>query len=90
MEKYLTLIHPSKIEHDSVYSLKLSYYLQHHAAYKPDSTTSKLRIAFSASCPSSNDLSLNNALQTGPILKAVLTILIPRGRLFKFGYNANI
>ena len=41
--------------HDSVYSPKPSCYLPH---FKPDSTATKLRVVFNASCPFSNGLSL--------------------------------
>ena len=69
IEEYLTLGHMSIIEHDSVYSPKPSYYLPHHAVFKPDSTITKLRVVFKASLfLSSNGLSLNNVLHTGQIL----------------------
>ena len=68
--EYLTLGHISRIEHDSVYSPKPSCYLPHHAVFKLDSTTTKLRVVFNASGSSSNGLSLNNVLYTGPILQS--------------------
>ncbi|XP_051864223.1 uncharacterized protein LOC127566243 [Drosophila albomicans] len=45
-----------------------NFYLPHHAAFKPDSTTTKVRVVFNASCPSSNGKSLNDILHSGPIL----------------------
>lgn len=60
----------------SIYSA--SYYLPHHAVFKPDSVTTKLRVVFNASNPSSNSVSLNNLLYPGPVLQADLTVLILR------------
>ncbi|XP_065366923.1 uncharacterized protein LOC135959782 [Calliphora vicina] len=66
------------------------YYLPHHAVFKPDSTTTKLRVVFNASSPSKNGISLNDLLHPGPILQADLTILILRWRLFRYVFNADI
>ncbi|XP_065368817.1 uncharacterized protein LOC135961248 [Calliphora vicina] len=67
-----------------------TYYLPHHAVLKPDSTTTKLRVVFNASSPSSNGNSLNDLLYPGPILQADLTILILRWRLFRYVFNSDI
>ncbi|XP_065365492.1 uncharacterized protein LOC135958516 [Calliphora vicina] len=67
-----------------------SYYLPHHAVFKPDSLTTKLRVVFNASNPSSNGVSLNNILYPGPVLQADLTVLILQWRLFRYVFNADI
>ncbi|XP_065370916.1 uncharacterized protein LOC135963067 [Calliphora vicina] len=67
-----------------------TYYLPHHAVLKPESTTTKLRVVFNASSPSSNGNSLNDLLYPGPILQADLTILILRWRLFRYVFNSDI
>ncbi|XP_060662116.1 uncharacterized protein LOC132795433 [Drosophila nasuta] len=61
-----------------------NYYLPHHAVLKPDSTTTKLRVVFNASSPTSNGKSLNDILHTGPILQSDLTIQIQKWRFFQF------
>lgn len=68
----------------------IAYYLPHHAVFKPDSTTTKLRVVFNASSPSSNGVSLNNVLYPGPVLQADLMVLILRWRLFRYVFNADI
>ncbi|XP_037826209.1 uncharacterized protein LOC119614167, partial [Lucilia sericata] len=67
-----------------------TYYLPHHAVIKPDSTTTKLRVVFNASSPSSNGKSLNDLLYPGPTLQADLTILVLRWRLYRYVFNADI
>lgn len=67
-----------------------SYYLPHHAVLKPESTTTKLRVVFNASSPTSSGFSLNDVLHPGPVLQQDLTVLITRWRLFKYVFNADI
>ena len=68
----------------------LHYYLPHHAVIKPESTTTKLRVVFNASSPSSSGKSLNDVLHTGPVLQLDLTLLVLRWRFFQFVFNADI
>ncbi|XP_065075161.1 uncharacterized protein LOC135698941 [Ochlerotatus camptorhynchus] len=42
------------------------FYLPHHAVVKAESTTTKLRVGFDASCASSTGVSLNDRLLAGP------------------------
>ncbi|XP_011858260.1 PREDICTED: uncharacterized protein LOC105555830 [Vollenhovia emeryi] len=41
------------------------YYLPHHGVLKPDSTTTKLRVVFNGSSPTSSGLSVNDLMHTG-------------------------
>ena len=43
---------------------------------KPESTTTKLRVVFNVSSPSSRGKSLNDILHVGPVLQTDLTLLI--------------
>jgi len=45
---------------------KCVYYLPHHAVMKESSITTKLRVVFDGSAPSSSGLSLNDILYRGP------------------------
>ncbi|XP_039227061.1 uncharacterized protein LOC120320711 [Drosophila yakuba] len=67
-----------------------NFYLPHHSVFKPDSTTTKVRVVFNASNPSSNGNSLNDILHAGPVLQSDLTIQILKWRFFKYVFNADI
>ncbi|XP_073831493.1 uncharacterized protein [Musca autumnalis] len=71
-------------------SSRTNYYLPHHAVVKPDRASTKVRVVFNASSPSSSGLSLNDILHTGPILQSDLTMLILRWRFFRYVFNADI
>ncbi|KAH8261697.1 hypothetical protein KR038_002300, partial [Drosophila bunnanda] len=67
-----------------------SYYLRHHAVFKPESTTTKVRVVFNASSPYANGTSLNDILHAGPVLQSDLTIQILKWRYFRYVFNADI
>ncbi|XP_041449352.1 uncharacterized protein LOC121404191 [Drosophila obscura] len=87
IQEYLELGHMTAVtpSHDSGH-----FYLPHHAVFKPDSTTTKLRVVFNASSPSSNGKSLNDTLHAGPVLQSDLTMQILRWRVFRYVFNADI
>ncbi|XP_055589427.1 uncharacterized protein LOC129741706 [Uranotaenia lowii] len=72
------------------YSQIISYYLPHHAVLKPDSTTTKLRVVFDASCRTSTGVSLNDGLMVGPVVQNDLLSIILRFRLHRFAISADI
>ncbi|XP_075162725.1 uncharacterized protein LOC142235353 [Haematobia irritans] len=86
--EYVTLNHMSLI--DSPSPIQMCYYLPHHAVIKPERTTTKVRVVFNASAPSSNGISLNDVLYTGPVLQNDLTVLILKWRFYKFVLNGDI
>ncbi|XP_062542559.1 uncharacterized protein LOC134210531 [Armigeres subalbatus] len=60
------------------------FFLPHHAILRPDSTTTKLRIVFDASCKSGSGLSLNDILMTGPTIQNTLNDIVLRFRMPAF------
>ncbi|XP_055527495.1 uncharacterized protein LOC129720100 [Wyeomyia smithii] len=56
------------------------YHLPHHAVVREDSTTTKLRVVFDASCKIPNGPSLNDALMVGPTVQEDLRSIIMRSR----------
>ncbi|XP_055622043.1 uncharacterized protein LOC129773533 [Toxorhynchites rutilus septentrionalis] len=75
---------------DEEKSMQTPYYMPHHAVLKPDSTSTKLRVVFDASCPSSSGISLNAALMVGPVVQDDLYSIILRFRLHKYAIIADI
>ncbi|XP_037825847.1 uncharacterized protein LOC119613853 [Lucilia sericata] len=90
IQEYSTLNHMIPVKPDSSTRSNCSYYLPHHSVLKPESTTTKLRVVFNASNPTTSGLSLNDVLYPGPVLQQDLTVLITRWRLFKYVFNADI
>ncbi|XP_036337045.1 uncharacterized protein LOC118747130 [Rhagoletis pomonella] len=88
--EYEILGHMSKISTTVSPESTDCYFLPHHAVLKEESTTTKVRVVFNASCPTANGMSLNDVLLQGPVLQADLTILILRWRLFQYVFNSDI
>ncbi|XP_075157864.1 uncharacterized protein LOC142231126 [Haematobia irritans] len=72
LQEYADLGHMIMVDENKENSSDTVYYLPHHAVFKPDSATTKLRVVFNASSPTSNGVSLNNLLYTGPVLQAII------------------
>ncbi|GAB0093955.1 hypothetical protein DMENIID0001_091490 [Sergentomyia squamirostris] len=65
------------------------FYLPHHAVFKEDSTTTKLRVVFDASSKSSTGVSLNDLLHTGPKIQEDLRNILTRWRKYRYVYTAD-
>ncbi|XP_059222926.1 uncharacterized protein LOC131996847 [Stomoxys calcitrans] len=87
--EYLELGHMRRLSAEEVTKTP-NYYLPHHAVIKPDRLTTKLRVVFNASSPSSNKRSLNDNLFAGPILQQDLVLQILKWRFFKYVFNADV
>ncbi|XP_065088263.1 uncharacterized protein LOC135709795 [Ochlerotatus camptorhynchus] len=86
MDEYLTLGHMDEFEPNL---LKPHFYLPHHAIQRPDSTTTKTRVVFDASCRGSNNISLNDICYVGPTVQPLLVSTLVNFRLPKFAVNAD-
>ncbi|GBN57910.1 hypothetical protein AVEN_272856-1 [Araneus ventricosus] len=67
-----------------------SYYLPHHGVFKPDKTSTKLRVVFNASALSSNGLSLNDIQMNGGLTQEDLFSIMLRFRKHNFAFSADI
>lgn len=79
ISEYLQLNHMREIEDTD--DCTLSYYLPHHGVEKLDSTTTKLRVVFDASCRTDSGVSLNQALMVGPVVQDDLYAISLRFRM---------
>lgn len=88
MEDYINSGHMSVIK-DSRPNFD-QYYIPHHCVLRPDSTTTKLRVVFNASKPTTNGVSLNDVLLTGPALQQDIVSILLRARFHAYLITADI
>lgn len=79
MAEYESLGHMRKVE-DSAITSEQRCFLPHHPVFKEDSTTTKVRVVFDASCKTSTGVSLNDVLLCGAVLQEELRSIIMRSR----------
>ncbi|XP_062558263.1 uncharacterized protein LOC134223140 [Armigeres subalbatus] len=79
MTEYETLGHMQLVT-DHEHSLTLCYHLPHHAVVRDDSTTTKVRVVYDASCKTPGGPSLYDALMVGPIVQQDLRSIMMRTR----------
>ena len=66
------------------------YYMPHHAVLKQQSTTTRTRVVFDASCQSDNGVSLNATLCVGPTVQQDLLSIVTRFRTHQVALTADI
>ncbi|XP_076659893.1 uncharacterized protein LOC143363181 [Halictus rubicundus] len=71
-------------------SSRHGYYLPHHGVLRESSTTTKLRVVFNGSRPTTNGKSLNDFLLRGPNLLPNLADVLLRWRRHRFVFSADI
>ncbi|XP_011170650.2 uncharacterized protein LOC105203543 [Solenopsis invicta] len=67
IQEYKELGHMTRIMDPE--QTKTTYFLPHHGVVRDDNLTTKLRVVFDASCPTSTGVSLNDILQVGPTIQ---------------------
>ncbi|XP_055543520.1 uncharacterized protein LOC129729063 [Wyeomyia smithii] len=90
IHEYINLGHMKLIDDSTANPSEPSYYLPHHCIVRPDSTTSKLRVVFDASCATDSGIALNDTLIVGPVIQDDLLCHILRFRMPKFVITADI
>ncbi|GBM81611.1 hypothetical protein AVEN_82341-1 [Araneus ventricosus] len=87
LQEYLDLGHMQQIiDEDNT----KSYYIPHHCIYKPEKTTTPLRVVFDASAETSTGQSLNSILLNGGSIQDDLFSLVTRFRTHKYAFSADI
>lgn len=82
MDEYLSLGHMELVRNYQS-PPPTCYHMPHHAVTREDSTTTKLRVVFDASCKTPNGPSLNDALMVGPTVQQEIRSIIMRSRIHK-------
>ncbi|GBN49060.1 hypothetical protein AVEN_190181-1 [Araneus ventricosus] len=67
-----------------------SYYIPHHCIYKPEKTTTPLRVVFDASAKTSTGQSLNSILLNGGSIQDDLFSLVTKFRTLKYAFSVDI
>ncbi|GFT33114.1 integrase catalytic domain-containing protein [Trichonephila clavipes] len=77
MQQYLDLGHMEKVEEhsDETSANNMCYYLPHHGVFRPDKTTTKLRVVFNDSASTTSGLSLNDPLLKGEVKEDIFEIV---------------
>ncbi|XP_035233353.1 uncharacterized protein LOC118205169 [Stegodyphus dumicola] len=88
MDEYLSLDHMEKIRDDEC--SKIEYYIPHHAIFRPESTSTPLRVVFDASSKSSNEVSLNSILLNEGTVQQELFSVVARFRTHRYAFSADI
>jgi len=90
MDEYESLNHMAEVQLSSV--PRNHYFIPHHCVQtvKPDSFTTKLRVAFDASAPSSTGKRFNNILRVGPKAQSDLLSILLRFRTHRFVFTADV
>ncbi|XP_062716335.1 uncharacterized protein LOC134291918 [Aedes albopictus] len=89
MEEYESMGHMKKVREEDLSGV-VYYFLPHHAVLKPDSTTTKLRVVFDASCKTTSGFSLNDGMMVGPVVQDDLISIHARFRLHRIGIVADV
>lgn len=88
MKEYLDLGHMEKIP--AYANNQGKYYIPHQAVLREDSTTTKLRVVFDASCKTNNKQSLNEVMYAGPRLQNDLSDILLHWRRHRVAFIADI
>ena len=91
VQEYLNLGHAQPVTPKELcLPVHKTYHLPMHAVFKASSTSTKLRVVFDASCPSSSGVSLNDMLVAGPTLHPNLDIVLLRFRGYRVALTGDV
>ncbi|XP_050521267.1 uncharacterized protein LOC126894359 [Daktulosphaira vitifoliae] len=90
LKEYELLGHMELVTNVNFISASKSYYIPHHAVRNPNSSTTKLRVVFDASCKTQSGLSLNEVLLKGPVVQDDLLYILARFRKYKVVLTGDI
>ncbi|GBM97377.1 hypothetical protein AVEN_162002-1 [Araneus ventricosus] len=88
MHEYEEMGHMEEVKEDR--EPEISYYIPHQGIHRPEKSTTKLRVVFDASAPSSNGISLNSLQINGGIVQEDLFAILCRFRKHRIALTADI
>nr|CAH7729738.1 unnamed protein product [Callosobruchus chinensis] len=90
LNQYEKLGHMTEVTNDEANVGEIEYFMPHHGVLKESSCTTKLRVVFNASAPTTTGLSLNDLQMTGPIIQQDLLSIILRFRMRSIVLSSDI
>nr|XP_022904560.1 uncharacterized protein LOC111416698 [Onthophagus taurus] len=87
MSEYLSLGHMRHVSGKLTFP---NYYLPHHGVVRETSSTTRLRVVFNGSQPTSTGVSLNDCLHTGPKLQNELIDVLMRWRRHAVAFSCDL
>ncbi|GFU39174.1 integrase catalytic domain-containing protein [Trichonephila clavipes] len=89
MNEYELLGHMEEIKNETLD--KINYYIPHHSVYKPEKTSTPLRVVFDASAKTTSGFSLNSIfLLNGGIILQDFFSIVSRFRKHEYAFSADI
>ncbi|GFS90182.1 integrase catalytic domain-containing protein [Trichonephila clavipes] len=88
MNEYEILGHMEEIKNETLD--KINYYIPHHSVYKPEKTSTRLRVVFDASAKTTSGFSLNSILLNGGIIQQDLFSIVSRFRKHEYAFSTDI
>ncbi|GFX11009.1 DUF1758 domain-containing protein [Trichonephila clavipes] len=69
---------------------EIAYYMPHHGIFRPEKSTTKLRVVFNATNPTSNGLSLNSIQYNGGLVQNDLLKILNKFRDYPYAFTADV
>lgn len=89
MEEYLSLGH-MKPANTPINHLSAMYYLPHHGVLRESRITTKLRVVFNGSSPTSSGVSLNDIIHTGAKLQTDIVNVLLWIRIHRVFFSTDV
>lgn len=89
IREYEELEHMTRVPPEELNSFPV-YYLPHHGVIRENSLTTKLRVVFNASSPSTSGISLNDLLYSGRKLQTEISDVLLWFRLHRYVFSTDI
>ncbi|GFX20185.1 uncharacterized protein TNCV_1437451 [Trichonephila clavipes] len=98
-ENYLNLYHEFLRDYERLGHMKevtnetepeVTYYATHHGIYRPEKSTTKLRVVFNCSSLTDNGISLNDFQYNGGVIQEDLYAQMLRFRTYTYAFTADI
>lgn len=91
IDEYVELGHANYVDlNESNLKNGIRHFLPHHCVLRENSTSTKLRVVFDASCKTSTNISLNDIMLKGCTVQPELFDILCRFRTFKYVVTADI